>query len=51
MRPVQATKFLLALAHNNTECAMSSLTQPATPFRHPAADGYSLGGFRWRHAA
>lgn len=24
---------------------MSSLTQPATAFRHPAADGYSLGGF------
>ncbi len=29
---------------------MSSLIQPATPFRHPAADGYSLGGFCWRHA-
>ena len=29
---------------------MSSLTQPATAFRHTAADGYSLGGFCWRHA-
>ena len=29
---------------------MSSLTQPATPFRQTAADGYSLGGFCWRHA-
>ncbi|MDZ3995455.1 alpha/beta fold hydrolase [Pseudomonas sp. Teo4] len=29
---------------------MSSLTQPATAFRHTAADGYSLGGFLWRHA-
>ena len=29
---------------------MSSLTQPATAFRHNAPDGYSLGGFRWRHA-
>ncbi|ANC01888.1 alpha/beta hydrolase [Pseudomonas putida] len=29
---------------------MSSLTQPATAFRHEAADGYSLGGFQWRHA-
>jgi predicted alpha/beta hydrolase len=28
---------------------MSSHTQPATPFRHTAADGYSLAGFRWRH--
>jgi len=28
---------------------MSSLTQPATPFRQTAADGYSLGGFCWRH--
>lgn len=29
---------------------MSSLTQPASPFRQHAADGYSLGGFQWRHA-
>ncbi|MHC6224052.1 alpha/beta hydrolase family protein [Pseudomonas sp. X10] len=29
---------------------MSSITQPATAFRHAAADGYSLGGFCWRHA-
>lgn len=29
---------------------MSSLTQPATAFRHTTADGYSLGGFFWRHA-
>lgn len=29
---------------------MSSLTQPASPFRQCAADGYSLGGFCWRHA-
>ncbi len=29
---------------------MSSLTQPATPFRQATADGYSLGGFCWRHA-
>ncbi|MFK3682265.1 alpha/beta fold hydrolase [Pseudomonas sp. NPDC088890] len=29
---------------------MSSLTQPASAFRQPAADGYSLGGFQWRHA-
>ncbi|QVM90627.1 alpha/beta fold hydrolase [Pseudomonas entomophila] len=29
---------------------MSSLTQPATAFCHTAADGYRLGGFRWRHA-
>lgn len=29
---------------------MSSLTQPASAFRQLAADGYSLGGFRWRHA-
>lgn len=29
---------------------MSSLTQPATPFRQTTADGYSLGGFYWRHA-
>lgn len=29
---------------------MSSLTQPATAFRHTTADGYSLGGFLWRHA-
>ncbi|MDF0732791.1 alpha/beta fold hydrolase [Pseudomonas entomophila] len=29
---------------------MSSLTQPATAFRHTTADGYSLGGFQWRHA-
>lgn len=29
---------------------MSSLTQPATAFRQAAADGYSLGGFCWRHA-
>lgn len=29
---------------------MSSLTQPATAFRHATADGYSLGGFLWRHA-
>ncbi|PYB81789.1 alpha/beta hydrolase family protein [Pseudomonas soli] len=29
---------------------MSSLTQPACAFRHVAADGYGLGGFRWRHA-
>lgn len=41
---------MLALAHNDRERAMSSLTQPATPFRQPAADGYSLGGFCWRHA-
>ncbi|OFS70148.1 alpha/beta hydrolase [Pseudomonas sp. HMSC08G10] len=30
---------------------MSSLTQPATAFRHTTADGYSLGGFLWRHAS
>ncbi|MGE7991232.1 alpha/beta fold hydrolase [Pseudomonas sp. NPDC089554] len=29
---------------------MSSLTQPATAFRHTTADGYDLGGFQWRHA-
>lgn len=29
---------------------MSSLTQPASALRHKAADGYSLGGFVWRHA-
>ena len=29
---------------------MSSLTQPATAFRQATADGYSLGGFCWRHA-
>lgn len=29
---------------------MSSLTQPATAFRHTTADGYNLGGFQWRHA-
>ncbi|MFO3721975.1 alpha/beta fold hydrolase [Pseudomonas sp. HLMP] len=29
---------------------MSSLIQPASAFRQDAADGYSLGGFRWRHA-
>ncbi|UBM26105.1 alpha/beta fold hydrolase [Pseudomonas sp. p1(2021b)] len=29
---------------------MSSLIQPATAFHHTAADGYTLGGFCWRHA-
>ncbi|MDR6714451.1 putative alpha/beta hydrolase [Pseudomonas hunanensis] len=29
---------------------MSSLTQPASAFRVDAGDGYSLGGFCWRHA-
>jgi predicted alpha/beta hydrolase len=38
------------LAHNNRKRAMSSLTQPATAFRQATADGYSLGGFCWRHA-